>query len=188
MAVQLNCFGTVHVSVGSSLIKKFRSEKVQALFIYLAIEADVVHTRQSLATLLWPDYDEEAARNNLRVAFYRLQLMFRQYDAALAKQLFVAKRRSIQANLLSGKWLIDVAQLQAHITAVSTHIHTSLATCSTCELHLKEAVTLYRGDFLASFPVGLAEPFDEWVQVTRTQLRHQTAPTLFCRFCNIASS
>lgn len=178
MAVQLNCLGSIQVTVGPSPLKKFRSEKELALLIYLGIETGQAHARQHLAALLWPEYDEKAARGSLRVAFYRLQTLLRKHDAALTKELFQARRRSIQVNVDNEAWLVDVTQFRAHLTAVSSHNHVSIEMCAECELRLKEVVALYKGDFLTNFPIGLAGPFDEWVEATRSELRQQMVATL----------
>ena len=44
----------------------FASTKSRALFTFLAVEAGKTHSRDALATLLWPDYDQSKAFANLR--------------------------------------------------------------------------------------------------------------------------
>ena len=52
----------------AATVTRFRSQKTDALFAYLALYRDRPHTREELITLLWPDADPEAARVNLRSA------------------------------------------------------------------------------------------------------------------------
>ncbi|MCB9160465.1 MAG: hypothetical protein H6644_11525 [Caldilineaceae bacterium] len=39
-------------------VEGIQSNKIRGLLAYLAVEADAVHSRACLATLLWPDLDE----------------------------------------------------------------------------------------------------------------------------------
>ena len=43
-----------------------RNKKAQALVAFLAMNPGVVHVRERLAALLWPDSHEDAARQSLR--------------------------------------------------------------------------------------------------------------------------
>ena len=54
-------------------ITNFKTNKVQALLIYLAVERDRAHRRESLMELLWPDMPLESAQVNLRQTIYRLR-------------------------------------------------------------------------------------------------------------------
>ena len=51
----------------------FTYAKVQALLVYLAVEAGRAHRRTALAELLWPEQDEAAARHNLSQALFILR-------------------------------------------------------------------------------------------------------------------
>ena len=51
----------------------FKSNKVRALLAYLAVEADRPHRRDVLAGLLWPDWPNRDALNNLRYALSNLR-------------------------------------------------------------------------------------------------------------------
>ena len=69
LAIQL--LGSVQVT-WNALPLKFATEHSRALLAYLAVEADVVHQRMALATLLWPEENETNARHNLRQALFFL--------------------------------------------------------------------------------------------------------------------
>ena len=46
---------------------------MRALLVYLAVEADHPHRRQSLAGLLWPESDQDRARHALVQTLYALR-------------------------------------------------------------------------------------------------------------------
>ena len=65
-ALSLTFFGSFQASIGDQSLTQFRTNKVQALLIYLVTEAEVTHQREALMTLLWPDLPDQSARTNLR--------------------------------------------------------------------------------------------------------------------------
>ena len=72
MPLVLQLLGTVQVSWADRPLK-FATEHSRALLAYLAVEADKTHPRAILATLLWPEEQEAAARQNLRQALVFLK-------------------------------------------------------------------------------------------------------------------
>ena len=58
----LSCLGPFQATLNGTRLTSFHSVKVQALLAYLALEADKPHTRETLATLLWPLDNEASAR------------------------------------------------------------------------------------------------------------------------------
>ena len=72
-ALSLSLLGTVQIALDGKPITDFKSDKVRALLIYLAVEADRPHRRETLAALLWPEIPDRAARNNLRDALANLR-------------------------------------------------------------------------------------------------------------------
>jgi DNA-binding SARP family transcriptional activator len=65
--------GGLRAERGGETVTRFRSQKFGALFAYLALFPQRVHTREELADLLWPDAEPEAARTNLRTALSSLR-------------------------------------------------------------------------------------------------------------------
>jgi DNA-binding SARP family transcriptional activator len=59
-----------HPQIGEITIPK---RKALALLIYLVIEVDHPHTRESMLGLLWPEHSTAAAQNSLRVTCSQLQ-------------------------------------------------------------------------------------------------------------------
>ena len=136
--------------------------KALALLAYLSGTPDS-HRRDSLATLLWPDYDQSSARAHLRRALVSL-------TNRLGSQWFVADRETMGIYPDSGIWL-DVAQFRQKLAECETHGHAAHAACPACLATLTEATELYRDDFLAGFSLPDSLPFDEWQRNQTESLR-----------------
>ena len=52
----LTLFGPLEVTLDGDPVTSFASNKVRALLVYLAVEADRPHRRDALAPLLWPNW------------------------------------------------------------------------------------------------------------------------------------
>src|SRR5438105_4680399 len=148
--------GPPQISLGGEPVATFKTQKVQALLAFLAVEAAHPHRRDKLTGLLWPEQPEDAARDNLRVSLYRL----RQALDDQAHSFFDIKRDSIQFNAGSDHWL-DVAAFTALIINCRAHDHTQLETCEECSARLAQAVALYRGEFLAGVSLSDSAAFEE---------------------------
>ncbi len=74
--LQIRTFGTLEVHKSGSIVTDFPSRKAEALLVYLAVERNIAHRRESLFTLLWPGMPEKSARHNLRQVLYALRKLF----------------------------------------------------------------------------------------------------------------
>jgi DNA-binding SARP family transcriptional activator len=167
--LSIHLLGSFHVTLDGEPVAEFESNKVRALLAYLAVEADLPHSRDELIGLLWPDQADRTARRNLSQALFNLRRVIR--DAAAPPFLHVT-RQAVQFNLDSDHWL-DAAGFAAHITASETHAHSELETCQLCVQHLEQADALYEGEFLAGFFVGDGVPFGEWGTLRRERFHHR---------------
>ena len=79
--LSLSLLGSFQVTLAGEPVTSFESDKVRALLAYLAVEADRPHRRDSLVGLLWPDWPDRAARNNLRHALANLRKAICDRDA-----------------------------------------------------------------------------------------------------------
>ncbi len=118
-----------------------------ALLAYLTVESKRVG-REQLATLLWPEADQQRAFGRLRRVLYAL-------TKTIGEGYLAADRTHIT---LAAHWS-DVAQL--------TDAGTTLAT-------LEQARDLMRGDFMQGFTLPHSDPFERWQQqqVTRFRAAH----------------
>jgi DNA-binding SARP family transcriptional activator/tetratricopeptide (TPR) repeat protein len=150
--LHLKLLGNVEVRLDEALVIGFHSNKVQGLLFYLAVTGRP-HLRPTLAGLLWGDMPEASARNNLRKALTQLRQL-------VGSHLSIT-RQTVAFNRDNPYWL-DVERFEgkAGISSAETDIE-----------GLREAVELYRGDFLEGFYVRQAPAFEEWVLARQARLR-----------------
>jgi len=133
---------------------KFR--KSWALLAYLgAGETDA--TRDTLATLLWPESDQDHARASLRRALFELN------QTPLGTWL-VADRFTISLRP-EARHHIDVVEFARLVARGDIGA-------------LQQAVALYQGDFLSSFYLSDSQPFEEWSTMQREGYRRQVLEAL----------
>ncbi len=153
--LSLSLLGPPEIALDGRPITRFESDKARALLIYLAVEADRPHRRESLAALLWPERPEDAARNSLRNAIANLRALFGDRDNPTP--LLAITRHTVQLNPASDHWL--------DVNALSPKVSDSTA--------LGEAAALYRGDFLEGFSLADSAAFEDWALLVRERLRQR---------------
>lgn len=136
--------------------------KMRALLAYLAAESAQAHTRQALAGLLWPERDEDHARQSLRQALTDLRAALGDQDGPEA--LLTISRDSIAFN--RGPHELDIATFETAKPSSECPIESlkSRAHCRQCHL---VAVQRYRGPFLAGLSVPDAPEFESWLALKR---------------------
>src|SRR5437762_6611816 len=97
------------------------TRKAIALFAYLAITQQH-HSRDTLATLLWPEYDQPHARATLRRTLSAL-------NKALAGSWLEIGREAVGLNQNANFWL-DVEHFSNLLAQCRTHGHSSSEVCS----------------------------------------------------------
>jgi WD40 repeat protein/DNA-binding SARP family transcriptional activator len=148
---------------------KFRSNRGQALLIYLVTERLLgaeSHRRKSLMALLWPGMPQKSAQINLRQTLYQL-------------------RQALPPVALSPEDE-SVSLLHADRTTVALATHYPIKSdvgqfaslLKGPEDRWPEALDLYRGDFLADFFLPDANSFEEWAAARRAAFRRQALDTL----------
>lgn len=163
----LSLLGGFSLTRDNALVTGFRSAKSRALLTYLAMQPDQPHGRPQLATLLWGELPEKAARTNLRVELSQLKKLI---DST---ELLQIDRQSVR---LDGRFL----------TTDALHLQTSLPhfLALTPELQQKQlprilpSLDLYQGDFLAGFYLPDTPDFDNWQRILQEQLHEAVQQTL----------
>ncbi|HLW00345.1 MAG TPA: AAA family ATPase [Ktedonobacterales bacterium] len=145
------------------------TRKAIALIAYLAVTRQE-QSRDRLAALLWPDYDQTHARAALRRTLSTL-------NKALDGNWLDLDRETISLNPNSDLWL-DVDAFNSHVAATRTHGHPASEVCPACLQPLAEAVTLYRDDFLEGFSLRDSADFDDWQFFQAESLRREFAGVL----------
>jgi WD40 repeat protein/DNA-binding SARP family transcriptional activator/tRNA A-37 threonylcarbamoyl transferase component Bud32 len=160
--LSLVLLGSFQATLDSQPITSWKSNKIKALLTYLAVEADRPHPREALAGLLWPDYPNASALNNLRDALAALRQAIG--DRQAEPPFLLITRDTIQFNTASD-YALDLTGFQ-NLSGLSDD-------------HLEQVMARYRGSFLEGFSCDSA-PFEEWVLVKREQINRQTVDAL-CR-------
>jgi DNA-binding SARP family transcriptional activator/predicted ATPase len=161
-ALKISVLGPLKITKGDKLLSQFASNKVRALLAYLVVEIHCPHSRESLAELLWPGAPSQSAFGNLRYVLANLRHVLD--DASANPPYLLISRESLQFNALSSYEL-------------DTNCFINLLQTDNIE-KLKQACTLYQGDFLAGFPSINSNPFEEWVYLKREQFRRRAIEAL----------
>jgi predicted ATPase/DNA-binding SARP family transcriptional activator len=166
--LSLALLGPLKVTLGRKPVAGFESDKVRALLVYLVVESERAHRRESLAGLLWPELPERAARHNLSQALFNLRRAIA--DQIADPPFLLITRETVQFNAASDHWL-DTAAFSALLAACDNHQHRQLHTCTACAQRLASAAEIYQGSFLAQFSLADSVAFEEWAVLRREQLQ-----------------
>jgi DNA-binding SARP family transcriptional activator len=160
-SLKLYLLGVPRIELDEQLVT-IQRRKALALLFYLAINAKS-QSRDTLATLLWPDNNQKQARLALDRHLFELR-------EQLGGDWLESDHQTIGLRADAGLWL-DVDLFQRH-----------LATCADaipmCRAILTQAVSLYRADFLTGFSLLDCPEFDEWQFFQSEGLRQQFAAAL----------
>ncbi len=153
----------------NSEIVDLDTRKATALVTYLAVTRQR-HSRDALAALLWPEYDQVHARATLRRTLSTL-------NKALTGPWLEIDREHAGLNFNADIW-VDVHEFRSYLAACRLHNHAPTETCSACLQPLSEAVALYDDDFLAGFGLRDSPSFDDWQFFQADSLRRDLAGAL----------
>lgn len=166
--------GPFKASVNGRAANGFATRKARALLAYLAIEADRSHSRQKLASLLWPDSPHHLALTSLRQSLYRVNHALE--NGPDAPHLLI-DREEIQFDSTRPHWL-DTAELSSAVARCRRHHHWEQPLCPDCCRLLSAAADLYRGEFLDGISLPGSEGFSRWLAVEQAAY-HQLALKAF---------
>ena len=136
---------------------KLDTRKAVAMLAYLALTAES-QSRDSLAALLWPEYDDRRGKAALRRTLSTLK-------SAVGEDCLNITRESI--GLQPDQHRCDVTLFQQHLDVKEW----------------AQAAALYRDDFMAGFSLRDSIPFDDWQVINREALRRAMSEALetLCR-------
>jgi len=149
----LSLLGTVAIALNGEQVSGQVPAKSLALLCYLAVTGRR-HSREKLAGLLWGDSPEDRAQTSLRKSLSSLR--------KLSESALTITRQTVTFNHDNDYWL-DVEVLESALAEDDAGPDVLHA--------LREAVDLYRGEFLEGFSVRQAVVFEEWVLGERERLR-----------------
>lgn len=166
--LRIHLFGSPRIKKNNDSVT-FQRRKTLALLAYLVVTQQN-HSRETLATLFWPEYEPVNARANLRRDLSRLR-------EALGESVLLINRTEVGLNVQASLW-IDKDVFTTRLTAVRQHNHPPHHLCPECLKALIEATTLYSGDFMAGFNLPDSPEFDRWQFFQTESLRHLLAEAL----------
>jgi DNA-binding SARP family transcriptional activator/predicted ATPase len=169
--LSLGVLGSLQVLRDDRPVTALESDKACALLVYLAVEADSPHRRESLVGLLWPDCPEQVARHNLRQALFNLRLAIGDHTAR--PPYLLISRDAIQFNRASD-FSLDLAQFNTILRTCEENRSHGIEDGSIRAARLEEMVKLYRGEFLQHFFLADSVEFEQWALIQRESL-HQHA-------------
>ncbi len=155
-ALRVQLFGSAAIFIGEEPIAGMNSPRLQSLFAYLILHANIPQNRQTLAFLLWSDTTETQARNNLRQAIFQL------------RQAIPHSEHLLKSDTTTICWMIDDTQsidtaiFERRLKEADTAAQTG--ECQDVRSKLEEAVALYHGDLLPSC-------YDDWITPDRDRMR-----------------
>jgi hypothetical protein len=171
-------------------------QKALALLAYLAVTGHD-HGRDTLATLLWPEYDQSRARANLRGVLTSLRHTLgegwlqtnretvglnvgswtrsRAPESAGAPEAAYADVGRHSGDVAVREFWLDVTEFQVRLAGCRTHDHPPDHVCPACLSPLAEAAALYHDDFMAGFTLRDSSAFDDWQFFQTECLRRELA-------------
>jgi predicted ATPase/DNA-binding SARP family transcriptional activator len=174
--LSLSLLGPLQVVLDGVSVTSFATDKTRALLVYLAVEADHPHRRDTLAGLLWPDQPQKKARQNLRQTLSYLRQALGE-DSSCGIPFLLIKRETIQFNP-DCSYQIDVSRFTALAEECNQHRHRCPEMCLPCLHRLAEMIELYQGEFLEQFFLNDSEVFEEWATLKREWLHREAVEAL----------
>jgi serine/threonine protein kinase/predicted ATPase/DNA-binding SARP family transcriptional activator/alpha-beta hydrolase superfamily lysophospholipase len=167
-ALQFFLLGAPRLEQQHQTVNLSRRKAIAAL-AYLVVTRQP-HSRDELATLLWPDQDQSGARANLRRDLSTLKQL-------LGDHTLLVDQALVGLNPEADLWS-DVEAFQSNVLTAQKHSHANGHVCDECAIALKAAVDLYNGDFMAGFSLPDSPEFDEWQFFETERLRQLFAEAL----------
>ena len=168
--LRLHFLGPPHIERNGAPVE-LDTRKAVAALAYLAIGSpDGESTRDTLATLLYPDYSQKRAR----AAFRRTLSALR---TGIGGDLLHTNRDTVSLPPDGNLWC-DVLAFQELIDRCNGHGHSAGEVCENCLPLLEKAAELYTGDFMAGFSLRDSVSFDDWQLIEAESLRRQLGSVL----------
>ncbi len=150
--LKLALLGPLQLTIDDEPLIGLDSGKARALLCYLAVNGRI-HSRHTLANLLWGELPESDARRNLRGVILKLRQLLEPY--------LQISHQTVGLNPDAPVWL-DTKAFKEGLQAGHQQ-----------GVGWQTAVQLYRGEFLQEFYIRQAPEFDNWLQEQRSWFHNQ---------------
>ncbi len=166
--LEISLLGSFQVKVNGQPSAAFAYDKLRALLAYLSVESKTKHSREALATMLWPTQMSADAKRNLRLALFNVRRVLGDTDAGTP--YLVATQKSLHLNPAAPYWL-DVTKFAAPLPVAPAVPDTEY--CRHCIAQGELQIALYRGPFLDGLSVSDTQDFEDWLYPRREALHRQ---------------
>ena len=147
MTLNIHLLGQFKLTTGEQEID-LPSRPAQTLLAYLVLNAGVIHRREKLASMIWPESNEINARSYLRQALWRIRKSLENCSIRYEDFLGISDISiTFKAN---SDYFLDAELLLDQDTSKPVE-------------ELIELVDLYRGELLPGF-------YEEWIVIERDRL------------------
>lgn len=150
MSFTLRVLGSFGLQDASGNACRLPAKKGQALLTWLALHPGEAQSRNRLASLLWADSTDNAARHSLRQNLASLRRVVGAPVLQAARETVALRTDGLTVDALEFERLADEQSLRS----------------------LERACALYRGDLLQGFRPRAA-PFEEWLAAERSRLHER---------------
>ena len=116
---RIQLFGQFCVRRNEQVVAGFEAHKVQELFCYLLLHRHHSHSRESLASLLWPDTTTAQSKKKLRQTLWHLQSALGSQQEPVRNRLLLVEPDRVQINAEADFWL-DVAVFEKTFALVES--------------------------------------------------------------------
>jgi DNA-binding SARP family transcriptional activator len=139
-------FGKFSVRHNERILDGFEARKVQELFSYLLLHRGHSLSRETLASLLWPDSTTAQSKKNLRQALWQLQSALKSLNESNKRRILLVESDRIQLDLHADLFWLDVLVLEEAFSLVQK-IPDQEIDVQKAQI-LQHAVQLYQGPLL----------------------------------------
>ena len=148
---------------------RLEMRKTLALLAYLSLSPQSP-TRETLAALFWPEYDQQHALSNLR---RNLSSLTRSLPSG-----FLETDRERIGLRREDRPEVDVEEFREQLACAKMHSQTNDPGYLAGITSLEKAISIYKGDFFEGFNLKDCPEFDEWQFFQRESLRSEYADAL----------
>src|SRR6266516_351583 len=159
--LEVYLFGRFCVRRNGQVLEGVDARKVQELFCYLLLHRDVSLSRETLASVLWPDTTTAHSKKYLRQTLWQLQSILGSQTGPTHNRVFLVQPEQIQLNPEADLWF-DVA--------VFEHAFASVQKIAGQELNVYQVETLQHAAELYQKPL-LEGWYEDWSLRERERLQ-----------------
>ena len=157
--LELRLLGPFEARIGTQLVTSWPGRKARLLLAYLAMERGRMIPRDTLIELFWPGVREDRGPNNLSIAIYQIRSILAELLSDGSTAILV---RQGMYGLDPDRTTVDLWDLRAALEAARRCLEKKDQ--GAVKNHLIRAVTLCRGELMAS------DPYEEWTAEPRRAL------------------